>query len=80
MVDGFLILGLRHWDQKMHNQVKIIQRTYPTLDTKKTIQGFVDGYGTFLTREEAWKRATLTGQLDNYKGHNPGVLFSEDLY
>ena len=82
MVDGFLVLGVRHWDVPMHKQVNMIKHKYETLNTSKCIQGFVDGYGRFLTREEAWVRAMETGQisLETYKGHNHGTLFSEDLY
>ena len=56
-------------------------------------QGFVDQYGTFLSREEAWVIADREGQIRMYDpaGHGPTIprvanqgdkqtLFSEDLY
>ena len=49
----------------------------------KTTQGFVDQYGEFFDRCEAWKIAEREGQIlrrcggDGAKG---GTLYSENLY
>lgn len=45
-------------------------------------QGFVDQYGTFYTREEAYVLAKRNNQIisNNGLGTTPGLLFSEDLY
>lgn len=42
-------------------------------------QGFIDQYGLFLTREEAFEVSERQGQLLNTPTI-PGTLFSEDLY
>lgn len=46
---------------------------------KNVHQGFVDQYGKFHTREEAWKIAEEQGQIRQVSGRH-GTLFSEDLY
>lgn len=45
-------------------------------------QGFVDQYGTFYDREEAYIIAKRNKQIisNNGRGTTPGMLFSEDLY
>ncbi len=43
-------------------------------------QGFIDQYGKWLTREEAWKVAKKAGQIKYSSGYCDGTLFSEDLY
>ena len=40
-------------------------------------QGFVDQFGVWLTREEAYAMAVRAGQVE---GNMRGRLFSEDLY
>ena len=42
-------------------------------------QGFVDQYGRFYTREEAWVIAEKNGQIKNHVS-TPGTLYSECLY
>ena len=43
-------------------------------------QGFVDQFGTFLTREEAWKVAIEAHQIIRRVGGDEGRLYSENLY
>ena len=55
-------------------------------------QGFIDQFGDFLTREEAWKIADSMGQIRRPTGFetflcprkanvgDDGILFSENLY
>jgi hypothetical protein len=43
-------------------------------------QGFVDQYGNFMTREEAWEIAQAAGQIRRPEGGAPGTLYSEHLY
>ncbi len=57
------------------------ERTYD--DEEKEIQGFVDDQGNFLTREEAFKIATESGQINRRKDlgtYDGPLLFSEDLW
>jgi hypothetical protein len=43
-------------------------------------QGFIDQRGEFMTREEAHKVATKSGQIIRRCGGDDGRLFSENLY
>ena len=43
-------------------------------------QGFVDQFGVFLTREEAWDVASKAGQIVRRVGGDGGCLYSENLY
>ena len=43
-------------------------------------QGFIDQRGEFMTREEAHKVATESGQIIRRCGGDDGRLFSENLY
>jgi hypothetical protein len=43
-------------------------------------QGFIDQYGRFLTREEAYVIAEKAGQIKYGPEHSRGTLYSEDLY
>lgn len=44
------------------------------------VQGFVDQYNEFMTREEAWEVAQAAGQIVRRVGGDDGRLFSENLY
>lgn len=49
----------------------------------KSEAGFVDNFGNFLTRTEAWKVAEAAGQILYRVGGdtaNGGTLYSENLY
>jgi hypothetical protein len=43
-------------------------------------QGFVDQFGVFMSREEAWKVAEAAGQIKYRCGGDGKELFSENLY
>ena len=43
-------------------------------------QGFIDQYGVFMTREEAWLVAEAAGQIRYRCGGDGDKLFSENLY
>lgn len=83
MIDGttkdLIICGVRHYDNLMHEQIKM-------LDAKlwenkiKEIQGFLDNKGGFLTREEAWIVAEAENQIARRCGGDGKKLFSENLY
>jgi hypothetical protein len=80
MTDGTLILGARHWDGRMIAISSLLnkQRSHDPDD-----QGFIDQWGVFVDRVEAWKIAFAAGQVlfrcggDNDDG---GTLYSENLY
>lgn len=77
---GYIVVGARHHDIMMQTQMMVIG--YEKLwefaggrDNEE--QGFIDQWGIFLTREEAWVVAEAAGQIRTYEfGH--GTLFSEN--
>jgi hypothetical protein len=76
-VTGTIILGLRHWDEFMHQQADNLPDAFnrPGLEE----QGFIDNRRNFLSREEAFELAASNGQMLAAPFH-PGELFSENLY
>lgn len=68
-----IILGIRHWDELMRQQVS-------DSDYSNYEQGFIDNKGKFLTREEAFVVAEREGQIIRCVGGDEGVLYSENLY
>ena len=75
--DGQLILGPRHFDPTMQWQLA----KYKGWHWHDAEQGFIDQWGKFMTREEAFEVANTAGQI-RVKTGNPSSrkLFSEDLY
>lgn len=87
---GDLVIGPRHHDPVMREQIKtdIALRTM-VCDTVEDVvkamwrgseQGFIDQWGTFMTREEAWEVATAAGQVLYGPHLGGGRLDSLDLY
>ena len=77
--NGDLIIGPRHFDQTMVRQM--IQSNLPRDNWRQAEQGFIDQYGRFLTREEAFIIATEAGQILRECGsESAGRLYSENLY
>jgi hypothetical protein len=72
---GRIICGARHWDAIMRSQ-KLESEDFGNWD-----QGFINQFGEFLTREEAWKIAEEQNQIRSlcYDGQKD-YLFSENLY
>jgi len=77
---GEIILGPRHFDATMWNQ--IANSRLQDMDRWRAAdQGFLDQFGRFLTREEAWEIATAAGQIFRECGPpGGGCLYSEHLY
>ena len=74
---NFIVCGVRHYDLIMHHQLKYYTSLY---STNEVVQGFVDQYGVFLTREEAYLVAKEANQIIRRVGGDEGRLFSENLY
>lgn len=73
---GTVLLGVRHWDEHMHKHRKDVGLRAGTEE-----QGFLDNWGKFLTRDEAWKVAEAAGQIRRVTSSaGPGELYSEDLW
>jgi hypothetical protein len=75
IVDGSLIVGNRHF-------CPIMQMTLDQLGIKargkhdmEQGQGFVDQWGVYMTRQEAWDVAKAAGQIKEV--FTEGVLYSE---
>ena len=61
-------------------QLEVYDAVAP-IDKASIEQGFIDNFGNFLTREEAWLVAKAAGQVIKVCGGNgSGKLFSENLY
>lgn len=79
MQDDSIVVGIRHFSPEMR---KIMKRAYGDkyhLQVKE--QGFVNQFGKFLTREEAYNVAIMNGQiLRNTVSLPHGTLYSEHLY
>ena len=77
--DGTIItlVGARHWDHVMNTQFKYTGGV-PLHDK----QGFIDQFGTYLTREESLDIVLASGQPFDAKrnGVPADQLFSEGLY
>lgn len=79
---GKIICGARHWDSLMRGQVNF-HRAGQTRMPREWVgaeQGFVDQFGNFMTREEAWKVAEDANQIKYSRNYSKGTLYSEDLY
>lgn len=72
--DGLIIPGARHLDMIMIN----ILKSLGVEGYKRYDQGFIDKYGNWLSRRDAYDIAEDNGQL---KSEDPNrILYSENLY
>lgn len=78
--DGELLLGIRHYSLDMHAQIS------KRIDGEKFThrggddQGFVDQFGAYLTRAEAYRVASESRQIINPDACPNYKLYSEGLY
>lgn len=90
MENGDIVAGIRHFSPEMR---AIMLKAYgEKYHLKVKEQGFVDQFGKFYDRKEAWIIADTNGQIIRPTGweENPnprkanigdkGILFSENLY
>lgn len=70
-----IITGPRHWDSRMGSSAMHMLGNWKELE-----QGFIDQFGVFMTREEAWEVAKAAGQIKYRVPNDEGCLFSENLY
>lgn len=76
-VDGLLILGARHFDNCMRATITALGRNH----TEFVEQGFIDRFGNFLTRSEAFDIAEQSNQITRECGtEHTRELYSENLY
>lgn len=78
-----IVLGARHFDWMMHEQIALLEQVDETLDSNVAHhweQGFIDQKGEFMTRQEAWIVAEAAGQIIRRVGGDGEKLFSENIY
>ena len=74
--EGQIVTGARHSDKVISSQMAAINgRKW----WRGATQGFIDQFGDFMTREEAWVVAVDQGQIFR-EVSSPGKLYSENLY
>jgi hypothetical protein len=74
---GRIITGARHFDKIMREQINASEGI---ASWRGAAQGFIDQFGDFLDREEAWIVAVDQNQIHRRCGGDDGTLFSENLY
>ena len=80
-----IVCGARHFDKVMHSQLKFIKEDR-LLDFElegRVEEGFIDQFGAFMSRTEAWQVAEAAGQIIRRVGGDDadgGTLYSENLY
>lgn len=77
-----LALGPRHFDPTMREHINThVNAGWTThREWRTSEQGFIDQWGTFLTREEALAVALAAGQRVRRCGGDETRLYSENLY
>jgi len=74
---GQILCSPRHTDQILLNV--IMSSGYSAQHFRASEQGFVDNFGKFLSRTEAWEVASNANQI-LYSVGADGTLYSENLY
>lgn len=71
---GRVVISIRHSDSFMHDTLS------GSPIESQAVQGFVDQFGNFHTREAAWKIAKANSQIIRRVGGDGKRLYSENLY
>lgn len=74
--NGNVLVGARHFGPAMRDQYKALGIT---AEERESVQGFLDQWDVFMTRQEALVVATEARQII-CKTHPQNRLFSEDIY
>ncbi len=78
--NGDVLVGIRHYSEDMHRQI------HWRIDGNRfkyrlgDDQGFVDTWGEYLTRREAYVVAQASGQIIRPDACRNGELYSEGLF
>jgi len=78
--DGMILAGARHFSQNMQYQARHLYGDDVGKWPKTEVQGFLDTFDSFLTREQAAMLAVEVGQLTIEQIKCWPDLHSEDLY
>jgi len=73
-----IVCSARHYDKLMIDAIMIDLKSWKDKDDIE--QGFIDQFGVFMTREEAYIVAKENNQIIRRCGGDDGRLFSENLY
>jgi len=65
--DGTLLIGIRHYSADMHAQIKARPDGYKFYHRNGLDQGFVDQYGAYMDRSEAYQVALAAGQIIDFE-------------
>ena len=74
----FLVPMVRHYHPSSIEVVDLVRKEVG--DDVEEVQGFLDQWGRFYDREQAFKLCTQTGQISSYTTRGRDTLFSEYLY
>lgn len=75
-----IVMSPRHYDVTCLNTLYYMGFLNDDERRKNEVQGFVDQWGNFMTREEAREIACNNGQFMRNSTALDNILFSEDLY
>jgi hypothetical protein len=78
--DGDVLVGIRHYSTDMRKQIQSRADGDKFNHLGEEDQGFVDQWGSYMTRAEAYMVADKVGQIMNHEACTPGRLYSEGLY
>ena len=82
--DGSVLIGLRHYSPDMREQISNRNDGQKFAHRMDEDQGFVDQWGVFMSREEAYIVAEKAGQIIYRDACGTGLtgpkLYSEGLY
>ena len=81
--EELIITGARHWDSIMRGVCDTLDEyTISCIDRNTEEQGFIDQFGNFLTRQEAYIVAKEHNQIirDHEDADRTQTLYSENLY
>lgn len=78
--DGKLIWGARHYSEGMVDQIRVRLDGATFYRRQGTDQGFVDQFGVYMTRKEAYIVAKAANQIIYPAACTETELFSEGLY
>lgn len=87
---GKVVCGARHYDSVMRQIFIRKPNWFERVILRKTFvkdkawysceQGFIDQFGVYMDRQEAYQVAMDAGQVKYGPEHSKGTLYSEDLY
>ena len=78
--NGVMILSPRHFDLVAKQMIERLNPDWKYWRNMKQEQGFVDKFGQFQTREQAWEIAYAANQIVRSCAGDAGTLYSENLY